>query len=42
MLLATTVGLGKAIQTLRPAVDSKTESKRAAKQADQDMSESNT
>jgi hypothetical protein len=32
VLLATTVGLGKAIQTLRPALDSKPESKKAAKQ----------
>jgi hypothetical protein len=36
------MNLGKAIQTLRPAVDSKTEAKKAAKQADQDMRESNT
>lgn len=36
------MSLGKAIQTLSPHADSKTESKKAAKQADQDINETNS
>lgn len=36
------MSLGKAIQTLRPTADSKAESKKAAKQADADLKESET
>lgn len=36
------MSLGKAIQTLRPEADSKTESKKAGKQADEDIKESET
>lgn len=37
---STTMSLGKAIQTLRPSVNSGAESKKAQKQADQDLKES--
>src|SRR6266446_8860285 len=36
------MSLGKAIQTLRPTADSKTESKKATTQADEDIKESET
>ena len=36
------MSLGKAIQTLRPTSDSKTEAKKASKQADEDIKESNS
>jgi hypothetical protein len=37
-----TMSLGKAIQALSPTSDSKTEAKKAAKQADQDINESSS
>lgn len=36
------MSLGKAIQTLRPTSDSKTEAKKAYKQADEDIKESDS